>query len=276
VDARRLHADSDAALGRGAQARNATAWSADAGVVWRALPDLAVSANAGRAWRAPTLFELFSNGPHLGEARYEKGDPTLSPETGRSLDVGVRWGGRRLRVELAGYDNRISDYIYIAPTAQFFHPSPTDSLRIYQHTQADAELTGGELSVEAEVARAVTLRVHIDGVRASNLTTHQPLPLVPPLRGGVAVEWRDGVEVAVESYAKQDRLNPLDVPTAGYTLLHLGGGTAVSLFGRRMRLDLALRNALNTRYRSFLSRYKEFALDPGRNLIVRLSTGDVD
>ena len=43
-----------------------------------------------------------------------------------------------------------------------------------------------------------------------------------------------------------------------------------------MRLDIALRNALNTRYRSFLSRYKTFALDPGRNLIVRLSTGDVD
>jgi len=41
-------------------------------------------------------------------------------------------------------------------------------------------------------------------------------------------------------------------------------------------LDIALRNALNARYRSFLSRYKGFALDPGRNLIVRLSTGDVD
>jgi hypothetical protein len=39
---------------------------------------------------------------------------------------------------------------------------------------------------------------------------------------------------------------------------------------------VALRNALNTRYRNFLSRYKSFALDPGRNLIVRLSTGDVD
>jgi len=25
-----------------------------------------------------------------------------------------------------------------------------------------------------------------------------------------------------------------------------------------------------------LSRYKEFALDPGRNLIIRLSAGDVD
>jgi len=32
-----------------------------------------------------------------------------------------------------------------------------------------------------------------------------------------------------------------------------------------------VRNVGNTAYRSFLSRYKEFALDPGRNLVLRLS-----
>jgi len=37
-----------------------------------------------------------------------------------------------------------------------------------------------------------------------------------------------------------------------------------------------MRNVLNQRYRSFLSRYKGFAFDPGRNLIVRLSSGFVD
>jgi hypothetical protein len=41
-------------------------------------------------------------------------------------------------------------------------------------------------------------------------------------------------------------------------------------------VDVSLRNALDTRYRSFLSRYKEFADNPGRNLIFRLSTGFVD
>jgi len=56
----------------------------------------------------------------------------------------------------------------------------------------------------------------------------------------------------------------------------LGGGADVRLFGRAMRLDLSLRNVLNQRYRSFLSRYKSFAFDPGRNLIVRLSSGFVD
>jgi len=271
VDARRLTADADTALALGNQERRNTAWSADAGLVWHVLSDVAVSANAGRAWRAPTLFELFAHGPHIGEARYEQGDSTLVPEVGRSVDVAVHWLGRRVRLDVAGYQNRLAHYIYITPTAQFI-----DSLRVYQHVQADAELVGVEASVEAQPVEPLLVRVRMDGVRGTNLAAHEPLPLVPPVRVAVGLGWRDALEVDVESFARQTRLNPLDVPTPGYTLVHLSGGGAVRLFGRPMRLDIAVRNALNTHYRDFLSRYKEFALDPGRNLIVRLSTGDVD
>jgi outer membrane receptor protein involved in Fe transport len=38
-------------------------------------------------------------------------------------------------------------------------------------------------------------------------------------------------------------------------------------------VDVSIRNAFNKRYRSFLSRYKTFADDPGRNVIFRFSTG---
>jgi outer membrane receptor protein involved in Fe transport len=271
VDARRLTADADTALGMGAQSRNATAWSGDVGVVWRPAADVAASANLGRAWRAPTLFELFANGPHLGEARYERGDATLVPESGRSVDVGVRVGGRRVRAELAAYHHRISNYIYIRPDTVFI-----DSLRVYQYAQAQAELLGAEASVEAEVVPGFTARARVDGVRGTNRTAHEPLPLVPPLRTGVTLAWRDALEVDVDTYARQTRPNPLDIQTAGYTLVHVSAGRAITLFGRPMRLDVAVRNLFNASYRSFLSRYKEFALDPGRNLIVRLSAGDVD
>jgi outer membrane receptor protein involved in Fe transport len=217
------------------------------------------------------LFELFANGPHLGEARYERGDATLVPESGRSVDVGVRVGGRRVRAELAAYHHRISNYIHIRPDTVFI-----DSLRVYQYAQAQAELLGAEASVEAELVPGFTARARVDGVRGTNLSAHEPLPLVPPLRTGVALAWRDALEVDVDRYARQTRPNPLDIQTAGYTLVHVSAGRAIALFGRPMRLDVAVRNLFNASYRSFLSRYKEFALDPGRNLIVRLSAGDVD
>lgn len=273
VDSRHLSADSDAALGLGAQTRNHTAWSADGGLVWRPAAVVALSANMGRAWRAPTLFELFANGPHLGEARYEQGDPALKPEAGTSLDVALRLDGTRVRAELAGYRNRIGDYIYITPTGQKL---TADSLPVYRYVQADAELIGGEFAVEAQAGRAVTLRGRLDAVRATNRTSHDPLPLTPPLRAGLGVEWEGKLGVDVEAFAKQTRLNPLDLPTGGYTLVHLSAGTNATLLGRAVRVDLAVRNLFNTTYRNFLSRYKAFAFDPGRNIILRLSTGDVE
>ena len=184
------------------------------------------------------------------------------------MDLGVRWSGRHARLELAAYHNRMSDYIYITPTAVFI-----DSLRVYQYRQAEAELFGGEAVLEAELGRGLVARSRVEAVRGTNLASHEPLPLLSPLRAVVGVGWRDRFSVDVDANARQTRLNPLDISTPGYALLHLGGGADVRLFGRPMRLDISLRNALN---RSFLSRYKEFAFDPGRNLIVRLSSGFVD
>ena len=270
-DARRLSADRDDTLGVVAQDRNSHAWSGNVGVVFTPAAGLSLSANAGRAWRAPTLFELFANGPHIGEARYERGDSTLQPEASRDADFGIRWSGRRARIDLVGYYNRMTDYIYIIPTATFIN-----SLRVYQYAQAEAEMLGAEGLFEADVGRGVVVRGRVEGVRGTNLTSDEPLPLLPPVRAAAGFSWRDRFGMDVEAYARPKRINPLDVPTAGYALVHVSGGTDLRLFGRVMRLDIALRNALNQRYKNFLSRYKEFAFDPGRNLIVRLSSGLVD
>jgi hypothetical protein len=45
-----------------------------------------------------------------------------------------------------------------------------------------------------------------------------------------------------------------------------------AFLGRATRLEVEVRNAGDVRYKSFLSRYKEFALEPGRNIIIRVST----
>ena len=271
ADARRLHADRDDSLGVVEQNRNSQAWSGNAGVVFTPSAGVSVSLNVGRAWRAPTLFELFANGPHIGEARYELGDSTMKPEASRGVDLGVRWSGRHARFEVSAYHNRLSDYIYITPTAVFI-----DSLRVYQYGQAEAEMLGAEALLEAEVAPGFVASGRIEAVRGTNLTSHEPLPLLPPRRASIEFRWRDQLRLGVDAFAKPDRLNPLDISTAGYTLVNAGVGRDVRLAGRAVRVDLSLRNLLNTRYKSFLSRYKEFAFDPGFNAILRLSTGFVD
>jgi hypothetical protein len=51
----------------------------------------------------------------------------------------------------------------------------------------------------------------------------------------------------------------------------VGAGIVVPIGERAVALDLKLRNALDQEYADFLSRYKTYALDPGRNFVVRVS-----
>lgn len=243
--------------------------------MYRAAEGLAVAANLARGWRAPTLFELLSFGLHLGQARYEIGRPDLGAETSLNADVAVRWKRDVFRGEVAGYRNRIRDYIFLAPTGEL-----RDGFRVYRYGQARAVLWGAETSLEVQPFHPLTLRGRFDYVRATNLETGRPLPLIPPARGDVEADlhfdrlpWADRAYVSVETelVGEQTRLSEFDVPTDGYAFLHLGAGVEGRIGGRPVRLDLKVRNATNAAYRDFLSRYKEFALNPGRNVVVRIS-----
>jgi iron complex outermembrane receptor protein len=276
VDARRLDWDRNTTLGVLQDGhRTWTAFAGDAGLVFRPLADVAVAANVGRAWRAPNLFELFANGPRIGEQRYEIGQLDLVTERGTNVDASVRWEGRWIRGELAAYRNQIAHYVFVTPTAEF-----RDSLRVYRYDQADARLIGGEASVEVDVAHPLTVTAKADAVRGTNLDTDEPLPLVPPPHLTVGADLhrdrvgglrRAHVDAELEIALKPTRLNALDLATDGYALVNLGAGTTLTVGGRALRVDLEVRNLLDQRYRSFLSRYKEFALNPGRNILVRVS-----
>ena len=274
VDARSLSADANTSLGlNSSDNRDWTEPSGNAGLVLHLTPELALTGNAGLAWRAPTLFELYANGPHLAEARYEIGDASLNAEHARNLDAGVRWRSSRLVAEVNAFRNRIADFIYITPTSEF-----NGGLRVYRHLQADALMTGGEMSAQVEVIPNVLLRARHDYVRGTNEETGNPLPLMPPPRTAFGAEYHSSsaanafIGAEVENLARQKRPDPSDVVTAGYTLLNVDAGIDYRLFGRTTRVDIGVRNALNREYRSFLSRYKEFALEPGRNVVLRFST----
>src|SRR5205823_3356338 len=184
------------------------------------------------------------------------------------------------RAELAGYRNAIAHFIYITPTGSFVHVTPADSLRVYRYAEADARLTGGEASLGIDLSTPLSLHGRFDAVRGTNRATDAPLPLIPPARvalgaelHGSAFRWADRARLAIdgEFVTRQTRLDSLDIPTTGYALLNVEAGLERPLWGRTIRIDVAVRNIANAAYRGFLSRYKEFALDPGRNVVLRVS-----
>jgi outer membrane receptor protein involved in Fe transport len=244
-------------------------WSA--GGVMHLTDILSLSANVGAGWRAPSLFELFANGPQIGDARYEIGDASLHPEQNIDVDGGIHLDASKVRAQLTMYHNAVRDYIYLLPTSDTLQ-----GFQVFRHKQGDATLTGGEASIHVEVTPVWSLESHGDWVRGELNATGGPLPLMPPPRVAVGAEWHQGDRYLfgeVEHVTKQTRLTEFDTPTNAYTLLNLGAGFNANLVGRDMAFDLQVHNAANTSYRDFLSRYKRFALNPGRNIVLRIQTG---
>ncbi len=274
---RSLDADANPELGLADESRDYDVAVGDIGAVFHATDLVSFAGNVGRAWRAPSLFELFTDGPRLGEARFEIGDPDLTAETSLNLDASVRLASSMVHGELSAYRNRINDFIFVTPTTEFM-----DELRVFRYEQADATLLGAEASLEVVPTDALTLRGRYDFVRATNDETDEPIPNIPPRYGTLEAElhradlgWAQRARLGVEAeiVAAKTRLAPDEEETGGYALLNLEAGATFGLFSRRLRVDMRLRNALDKDYRRFLSRYKEFASEPGRNLVIRLSTG---
>jgi len=276
-DIHHTKADPNPELAFTGDTQDASALSGNVGAVYHLSKALSLRGNVGNAWRAPTLLERYANGPRLSEARYEIGQNELDNEQGITFDTGLRLQASRVRGELSGFLSKYSSFIYLAPTGQ-----TQDSLSVYRYEQADATLLGGEASIEVEAGGPLLLHGRVDYVRGDNDDLDEPLPLIPPLRGFVGMDlrfsglsWAQAFEIGAETELvdTQDRLSAFDTATDGYRLVHAHATLERDFFGRGFRIDLTGRNLGDTGYRDFMSRYKGFALDQGRNVILRISTG---
>jgi len=277
ADVRKLKADANPGLALVADdERDWSAFSSDMGAVFRPQRHLALSVNAGLAWRAPTLFELYADGPQIAEARYLRGRADLKAEHALDLDAGVRYETERVRAELSVYRNRIDDFVALSPTAGMI-----DGLRLWEYGRTDAILSGMEAGLSGPVGGPFRLSGRFDTVRGEVRGSGDPLPLIPPPRGvlGAEAAWQElswaeqfQVGVEIELVSRKHRLASEEFSTAGYVLVACGAQLNRVLMGREWEVSLRMDNLLDKRYRDFLSRYKEFADNPGRDVRLKVAT----
>lgn len=289
-ESRRVAADANPDLGLAEdETRSYDEVTADAGIVFRPVSGIALAGNAGRAWRAPTLFELFANGPQVAEARYLIGDADLRHEKSLDLDGSIRLERPLRRGEISVYRNRVEDFVVLRPTGIQHGDLPE-----WRYGQVDAVLTGVEASAEAQLIGPLWLSGRFDSVVGEEDASCDPLPLIPPPRVVLGAEilkpdlsWaellRAGVEVVfvaekrAHDAAPEERHNvaPTDAYTPltdAYTLLNANVEVDRVAWSRPWEARLRVRNATNTHYRDFLSRYKAFALNPGIDVSLEIGT----
>lgn len=246
--------------------RSFTGFSGAAGLRIPTWTGGSVVANYSHSYRAPSLEELYNNGPHAGNQAFEIGDPGLKREVGNGLDFGVRHSSKRLRFELNGFYYRINDFIFLAPTGAVL-----DDLQVAEYRQGKTRYTGAEARFDAALHSAVWLNAGLDYVKADLVETGTPLPRIPPLRGRVGLEIRYKgllLNPEVVMTKDQDQIFTNETRTPGYAVFGLSGSYLIAQGHTAHIISFNGFNLGDRLYRNHLSFIKDFAPEMGRGLRV--------
>lgn len=285
ADTRYLTTPGNAALLLQEQKIQNSAVTGSLGFVWRFANPSLYYINLGRAFRAPTAFELFSNGVHEGSGIYEMGDTSLLPEESLMADTGIKLRQGIFQTELAAYYSRVQNFIFATPTGSLFtDPESGNSLPIYQNKQGLATIWGAELSGEAQVFSWLSLEAGLDFIQGRNETLGEYLPLIPANRVRAALTFSQSallflynpfVTLQARYVARKSEISSdekkLYAGFSDYTLVSLTAGGDFSVGSQLWTYTLGADNLLNTRYVDYLSRQKLYALNPGITVYFKLT-----
>ncbi len=243
---------------------------------------ISVAVSFARAFRAPTVEELFSNAFHAAVGTYDVGNPTLRMETNQGADAILRVDRSKVSAQLSGYYNRVNNFITptVVRDTVVDTEDGTNTVPLNQFTQADATLKGLEGKMEVEIASHVVVGAVGDIVRAQFLNGG-PLPFIPPARLGGLVRYDDGrwtLDGELRHAFAQGRVpatiagDPAGIATAAFDLANVSAGYGFSFSGRRHELTFRIDNVFDERYREASSRLKSFAFNPGRNVALGYRT----
>jgi iron complex outermembrane receptor protein len=264
--------------------RNFTPVSVSAGVLQDLPYNLVASITAQYVERAPRAPEMLSKGVHEASGTFEIGNPNLTIESARSVEVGLRRAAGPWRFELTGFYTSYSNFIFRRFTGvlcddDFESCGTGTELQQVVYSQQNATFRGAEFQSQFDLVPVAGGMFGIDAqydiVRAT-FADGTNVPRLPPQRYGGGAFWRDPhwfVRVGLLHADAQNNIAPNETPTAGYNLLKavVSHTHAVrnSPFGAtELTVGVVGDNLLDDDVRNSVSFKKDEVLLPGRTVKV--------
>ena len=242
------------------------------GGTWQINHEFLIRLNGASAYRNPNVAELTQGGVH--GARFEEGNRNLDPQRSYEADLSGHYHSKIMELDLAGFYNYITDYIYLAPTDEF-----DEEFRIYRYTQDNARLYGIEASYGIYPVEWLNLNATYTYLRGER-TDGSNLPFIPQDKikfevkpemeqiGFLESPWiSTGITYALE----QKRPAQFETETAEYFLLRAGLGFKIKTGNQFLEFSVIGSNLLNETYMDHLSTLKEMGIyNMGRNVTFNL------
>ena len=238
----------------------------------------------GRAWRVPSINELFSSGLHHGAAAIEFGDESIDSEVVHSgsfslisermsiLDLPIQFNASVFAYLFDGY-------IYLRP-----FESPVLTIRgafpTFYYSSVDALFRGVDASINLYPTKKLKVFLGFESVRANEISNGEYIINIPADRADASVQfclwdrnWSHNISFH-SSFTRQQARFPIDVdytnPPLGYVLLGSRLSGAWPIAANQLQYSFGVENAANQSYRSYLNRLRYYADEPGINFILTL------
>jgi len=249
--------------------RNFALWAIAAEFSQRVAPGKFLTLNVFRTTRAPTIEELYNQGPHLAAYTYERGNHKLDAESGYGTELEFRDYGEIINWRAAIHSTWFLNHLAPRATGD---TNWSQILPIYQVSGDDALLMGASASVETSAEQgfyAQTGASYVCGFYQNE--NWSDMPQMPPFHfhGEIAYIWqhvRTGVNT--EFALAQNRLDRYEQRTPGYITFGASLEFHWSLTLAHYSIVLRGDNLFNADVRNHLSRLKSVMPEKGRNMSI--------
>ena len=260
--------------------------------------------NLGTAWRAPHVNELYSEGLHHGAAAIEEGNELLKSERAVKWITSLEKQAQRFSLNIAGYYNLISDYIYLRPES--VELTIRGAFPVFRYQQTDALIYGLDTDIDYQISDKLALNSKVSLIRAKDRNLDSPLINIPTnqLEASATYHFNEGKlskpfvsfgfravdrqrnaprvvtieEVLIANrtdtdlFADDPSMFDFVSPPDGYVNFSLSGGFDVKFsMERTLNVFVSIDNIFNNRFRDYLNRFRYYADDLGRNISLRVS-----
>lgn len=261
---------------------NFTGFSGSAGLAYDFSKIFYGKINLARGFRAPTAAESGQNGIHDGTPFYEIGEHDLKPESSLQADGTLGVNADDITAEFNVFNNRIKNYIF---PVKLESVSGGDSIRddnvagfsgpTFKYIAGNANLVGGEISVDIHPSSAAWLDFENDFSSVRAIQLHEPdstkyLPYTPADRWQSKIKFvapklcrtfqHSYISFGIDHFFEQNRIYYQfgnETATPSYTLINAGIGTEVHSKSRTLfSFYFVANNLADMAYQSNMSRLK--------------------
>ena len=252
-------------------------WSTNLGFLYSFNEGLDLSLTAGRSFRAPSLEESFK---YIDLGSYVRlGDPSLEPEKGYSLDLGLRIWKPKFSFKIDGFVNWLADMIVEKP-GDFIYSTVSgdvDTIAALINTNVDeARLYGVDFAMQYNFYTNWNFYISGSFVRGEDILNNSSLPLIPPLNGRLGVRYNlpayFGTELIVIGFADQEKVADGEIETKGYTRYDFRlNSYPMNLKSAKIQFFGGIENLFDRAYTNHLSTNRgSISIEPGRNYYIKM------